>query len=252
MKKMLCLLSLLVLSLPAFSFQTEKSLKLPVEGIVKLSVEAGAGSLKIEGAEGLASIEVTAEIIVRGVRDGKIDDFLNDHLRLSLEKNGEEAVLKGYFHFTGFRWFSGEASVNLTVRVPKAMDLYVDDGSGWLTVDNLRGEVKIDDGSGELTVADIDGDLMIDDGSGEIEARNITGSVRIYDGSGEIDMRTVTGNVTIDDGSGSMKIVGVGGTVTVDDGSGGIYIDDVAKDVVFESTGSGSVETGNIRGRIIR
>ena len=234
MKKMLCLLSLLVLSLPAFSFQVEKSLTLPAEGIRKLSVEAGAGSLKVEGTEGLSSIEVTAEIIVRGVGDGKIDDFLSDHLRFSLEKSGEEAVLKGYFRNSGFRLFSGEASVNLTVRVPKAMDLDVDDGSGWMTVENLRGEVSIDDGSGDLTVTNIEGDLRIDDGSGEIEARNVTGSVRI------------------DDGSGSMTVAGVGGTVTVDDGSGGIYIDDVAKDVVFKSAGSGSVETGNIRGRIIR
>ena len=234
MRKMLCLLSLLAVSSPAFSFQVEKSLKLPTEGILKLSVEAGAGSLKIEGVEGLSSIEVAAEIIVRGVGDGKIDDFLSDHLRFSLEKSGEEAVLKGYFQNSGFRLFSGEGTVNLIVRVPKAMDLDVDDGSGWLTIDNLRGEVSVDDGSGDVTIENIDGDLCIDDGSGEIEARNVTGSVRI------------------DDGSGSMTVVGVGGTVTVDDGSGGIYIDDVAGDVVFNSTGSGSVETGNIHGRIIR
>jgi DUF4097 and DUF4098 domain-containing protein YvlB len=234
MKKMLCLLALLFLALPAFSYQTEKSLKLPAEGIRLLLVEAGAGSLKIEGVEGLTSIEVTAEIYVRGISDRRIDDFLSDHLRLSLEKNGEEAVLKGYFQSSGFHLFSGESSVDLTVRVPRAVDLDVDDGSGWLTVDNLRGEVTINDGSGELTVANIEGNLRIDDGSGEIEARNVTGDVRI------------------DDGSGSMTIIGVGGTVTVDDGSGGISIEDVAKDVVLESTGSGSVETNNVRGRIIR
>lgn len=234
MKKTLCLLSLFVLSLPAFSFQVEKTLKLSAEGIIELSVEAGAGSLKIEGTEGLSFIEVTAEIIVRGVGDGKIDDFLSDHLRFSLEKSGEEAVLKGYFRNSGFRLFSGEASVNLTVRVPKAMDLDVDDGSGWMTVENLRGEVSIDDGSGDLTIANIEGDLRIDDGSGEIEARNVTGNVRI------------------DDGSGEMTIVKVGGTVTVDDGSGDIDIDDVGGDVVLDSTGSGGVDTANIRGRIIR
>ena len=37
--------------------------------------------------------------------------------------------------------------------------------------------------------------------------------------------------------------------MTVDDGSGGISIDDIGKDVVFESTGSGGVRTGNIRDR---
>ena len=56
--------------------------------------------------------------------------------------------MKGYFEFSGIVFFPPKA-VNLTVRVPKAMNLYVDDGSGWLTVDNIKGEVRIDDGSGE-------------------------------------------------------------------------------------------------------
>ncbi|MHB8055327.1 MAG: DUF4097 family beta strand repeat-containing protein [Candidatus Aminicenantales bacterium] len=228
------LLFLLFLALPGFSSEKEKSLKLPAEGIRLLFVDAGAGSLKIEGVEGLTSIEVVAEIDVRGVRDSRIDDFLDDHLRLSLEKSGEEAVLKGYFDHSGFHLFDGEGSVDLTVRMPKAMDLEVDDGSGWASVDNLKGEVRIDDGSGDLTVENIEGNLRIDDGSGEIDARNITGDVEI------------------DDGSGEMTIVKVGGTVTVDDGSGGIFIEDVGKDVVLESTGSGSVRTDNVRGRIIK
>jgi len=234
MKKIPFLLVLLTVAAPLFPFQDEKNLNLPAEGITRLSVEAGAGSLKIQGIEGLTSIEVAAEIVVRGIGDGRTADFLDDHLRFSLEKSGEEAVLKGYFHFSGFRFFGGEASVNLTVRMPKAMALEVEDGSGWLTVENLKGGVRIDDGSGELAVTDIEGDLKIDDGSGEIEVRNITGNVRIDDGSGEI------------------TIVRVGGTVTVDDGSGGIEIDDVGGDVILESTGSGDVDTDNIRGRVIR
>lgn len=233
MKKTCCFLFLLALSTLAYSSQVEKSLNLPAEGIAKLSVDAGAGSLDIRGEEGLSSIEVRAEISVEGISEKKLDDYLKDHLRFSLEKSGGEAVLKGYFEFVGIV-FPRNATINLTVRVPKSMNLYVDDGSGWLTVDNIKGEVRIDDGSGDMTAENIDGHLIIDDGSGDIEARNITGDVRI------------------DDGSGSMRIVKVGGTVTVDDGSGGISIDDIGKDVVFESTGSGGVRTGNIRGRIVR
>jgi len=234
MKKIAFFIAVLFLSTLAFSAQVEKSLKLSAEGIRELSVDAGAGSLEIVGVEGLSEIQVEAEIVVRGVGEGRLDEFLKDHLRFSLEKSGGEAVLKGHFEFTGFYLHTPDATVNLKVRMPKTVDLYVDDGSGWITVENLRSNVRIDDGSGELTVMNIEGNLTVDDGSGDIEARDITGDVRI------------------DDGSGSMRIVRVGGTVTVDDGSGSITIDDVAKDVVFESTGSGSVRTGNIRGRVVR
>lgn len=233
MKKFPVFLCFLFLAFPAFAYQTEKTLTLPAGDIRQLFVDAGAGSLKIEGVEGLSSIDVKAEIYVRGVRAERIEDFFEEHLRLSLEKSGSAAVLKGYFHFSGISFFAGEASIDLTVRVPKAMDLEVEDGSGWTTIENIRGEVAIDDGSGDLDVANIEGNLRIDDGSGDIDARNITGDVEI------------------DDGSGSMDIVKVGKTVTVDDGSGGIYIDDVGGDVVLESTGSGSVRTENVRGRVI-
>jgi len=62
----------------------------------------------------------------------------------------------------------------------------------------------------------------------------------------------VTGGLRIDDGSGSMTITGIGGSVTVDDGSGDIEIDDVGGDVILESTGSGGVSIGFVRGRVIR
>lgn len=217
MKKMPYALCLLLLAAPAFSYQVEKSLTLPAEGIRALEVNAGAGSLKIEGVEGLSSIEVAAEIIIREAGKDRIEDFMDNHLRFSLEKIGERAVLKGCFQFDGFpRRFSGDALCNLTVRVPKTIDLAVDDGSGSMAVVNIRGDVSIEDGSGD------------------------------------IDIRDVTGGLRVDDGSGSMTITGIGGSVTVDDGSGDIEIDDVDGDVILESTGSGGVSTGFVRGRVIR
>jgi len=233
MKKILFPLCLFFLAIPVFAYETEKDLTLPAEGLRQLIVDAGAGSLKIEGVEGLSAIEVKAQIFVRGIRAGNIEEFLGDHLRLSLEKSGSAAVLKGYFHFSGISFFAGEASIDLTVRMPKTMDLEVDDGSGWLGIRGIQGEVEIDDGSGDLTVENIEGNLKIDDGSGDINVRDVTGWV------------------VIDDGSGSMEVIKVGKDVTVDDGSGGIFIEDVGGDVILESTGSGSVHTDKVRGRVI-
>ena len=235
MKKMPYALCLLLLAAPAFSYQVEKSLTLPAEGIRALEVNAGAGSLKIEGVEGLSSIEVAAEIIIREAGKDRIEDFMDNHLRFPLEKIGERAVLKGCFQFDGFpRRFSGDALCNLTVRVPKTIDLAVDDGSGSMAVVNIRGDVSIEDGSGDITVRGVEGDVRVDDGSGDIDIRDVTGGLRI------------------DDGSGSMTITGIGGSVTVDDGSGDIEIDDVGGDVILESTGSGGVSIGFVRGRVIR
>lgn len=217
------------------AFETTKTLDMAAQGINRLDIDAGAGSLTVTGREGLAAIEIRAEVVARNVRDEDMEGFIRDRIELTLEKRGEVAVLvsrvreeRRLFHF-------GEgAQINLTVSVPKAMALAIDDGSGGLVVEDLSAALRIEDGSGSIRVVRIAGDVEIDDGSGEIEALD------------------VTGDLTIDDGSGEVTIRRVGGTVTIDDGSGRIDIAGVEKDVRLISTGSGGVDISEVKGRLIR
>jgi DUF4097 and DUF4098 domain-containing protein YvlB len=234
-RSLVFILSLVFTASAAFSFETVRDLRLPADGLKRVSVNAGAGYLSVVGVDGLAEIEVRARIVVRGVSDKRIESYLKDHLRLSLEKRGSEAVLRGEFENSGFFLFNfGESFIDLTVRVPRGLSLSVDDGSGDLAVEKIQGDVFVEDGSGSIAISDIDGNL------------------EIVDGSGDIEVRAVTGNVKINDGSGSMDVLHVGGNVTIDDGSGSIRVEDVARDLILESTGSGGVRTLDIRGRIIR
>jgi len=237
MKKLFIILIvtiLLLLAVSLFSFETTKTLTLPAEGLRELRIDSGAGSLKVSGVDSLTAIEVTAEICARGESNNDMDDFIKDHVELSLEKRGDRAVLvsgiEGHFHL----FFSGDARINLTVRVPKSL------------------AIDIDDGSGEMTVEDISADVSIEDGSGAIRVERVAGNLRIEDNSGELEVEEVGGDVSIDDGSGSIDVVNVKGSVTVDDGSGSIDIDRVGKDVIIEDSGSGGVHIGKVDGRVIR
>jgi len=218
----------------AFSAQEAKTLSLAAQGIDKLEIDGGAGFLRIRGVETLNAIEVKAEIYVRGIADKKMKEFLEDHVKLTLEKKGGYAVLVGRIDsrlsFFSFR----EAWIDLTVNIPKKMNIRIDDGSGSIDVESIIGNLVIEDGSGGIRVENIQGDLDIDDSSGEIEVRG------------------VTGNVSIDDGSGGIEITDIGGSLTVSDGSGGIDIDRVGKDLILRGTGSGGVHYRNIKGRVIK
>ncbi len=217
------------------AFETTKTLNLPVQGVSRLDVRTGSGSLTVMGRDGLTAIEVRAEIAVRRVRDENMEKYIKDHVELTLEKKGDIAVLVGRVRDDGrFFRFGGDDRIDVTVLVPKTLALDVDDGSGGIVVEDLAAAVRIDDASGEVVVRNIEGDLEIDDGSGGI------------------DVRDVTGNVSVDDGSGEILLRRVGGTVTVDDGSGGIDIEDVEKDIRLISTGSGSVSISGEKGRVIR
>jgi len=235
------------------AFETTKTLNLPAQGILRLDVRAGAGSLAITGREGLAAIEVKAEVVAPGVRDKDMEEYLRDRVELTLEKKGDVAVLTGRIRDSNRLFHFGDnARIDLTVMVPKTMALDIDDGSGNMVVEDLASTVRIEDGSGGIRVARVAGNVRIDDGSGEMTVERIEGNLEIDDGSGGMEIRDVTGDVTIDDGSGEILVRRVGGIVTVDDGSGGIDIKDVDKDVRLINTGSGGVDVSGVKGRVIR
>ena len=218
----------------SMDYEEMKTLNLAASGIDQLSADVGAGFLKIRGIEGLDRIEVEAEFIVKKISDAKARDFIRDKLVFSLEKKGSRAVLtakqkshSGIFNNTNY-------VINLTVKVPQGINLKIDDGSGFMTVDDIGGDVWIDDGSGDLELRSIGGDISIDDGSGSIEASGCGGTVEVDDGSGTIRIRDCEGDIIVHDGSGS------------------IYISGIEKDVHIKSDGSGSVNISDVRGEVYK
>jgi len=218
----------------AFSFEKTERMSLSADGIDKLVVDCGSGFLYVTGEDSLRSIEVEAEIIVKGKSEKDIEDYVEKNIKLDLKKQGSKAVLvsmfKNQFPNINFR----TRVINLTVRVPKDMD------------------VDVDDGSGEVKIAQIDGNIQIDDGSGEITISGIQGDVDIDDGSGTVDISDVTGSVTVDDGSGTIEVNDIGENVKVSDGSGSIYIDGVGGDVIIKDDGSGGVSIKNVSGKVVK
>jgi len=219
---------------PSLAAERERTLSLPSAPGGFLAIDAGAGFLKVAGREGQSTIEVRAQIVGEGFMGEDLDTFIKEKVVLTLEKTAQGATLKAEIRKRSWFSFMRDARIDLTVTVPKATNLSVDDGSGYLEVRSIQGNVRIDDGSGDMVVEDIQGNLTIDDGSGGIHVQNVTGDVKV------------------DDGSGSMSLLRIGGSVTVDDGSGSILIDDVAKDVHLKSTGSGGLTVRNVKGHVYR
>jgi len=226
------LITLLILcTTAAFSFEKVQDLSLSAEGIHKLKIDSGSGSLKVTGNSSLSTIEVKAEIIVKGKSDKDAAEYIRKNVVLTLEKKGDKAVLVSRFKN---KLFSGSRVINLKVSLPKNIHLDVDDSSGGVSIQNITGDIYVDGGSGEVEVENIHGNVKIDDGSGSTSVKNVEGNVSIDDGSGSIDVNRVSGSVVVDDGSGSIDIDGVGGDVHIkDDGSGSLSITDV-KGKVFK------------------
>lgn len=215
-------------------YQEARELRLPVDNIESLSIEAGAGSMDVTGIEGLDSIAVTATIVVPNTNEKDALKIIEEKMILSLEEKGRQGQLKAWFD-QGFLGKASDAHIALEVMVPKGLTVHIDDGSGSLDVINVAGDVVIDDGSGSIKISNVI-NLSIDDGSGSIDIAGATGDVSIIDGSGSITVKHVQGSVTIDDGSGSIKVSDVEkDLIIVDDGSGGLSISNVRGEVDAES-----------------
>ncbi len=203
-------------------FRAELAAEISASASDRLRLEAGSGSLVVEGREGASAVTVTATACAS-------DERMLEDLDVVLERRGSTVDLET-LHPTNQWWRNGDyGRIDLRVEVPLGMDAEIDDGSGSVTLSGL-------------------GDLTLDDGSGEIYVEGILGSVDIDDGSGEIEIRDVQGDVFVDDGSGSIDIVGVTGSVTVDDGSGSIDIRDVGQDVLAYEIGSGTIRVSGVEG----
>lgn len=239
-------LPVLVLN-PLYALTNE--LGLPAGEIYELRIHCGAGSLYLVNAEWRSTIKVFAEIEAKELSKGDDDLFVEKNINLSLVRQGHRAFLKSDLKPTFLRQV--DARINLTIEVPRGIDVFIDDGSGPIHIQYFTGHLDIKDDSGRITVENTVGNIRVADGSGDIILDNIAGNVEIKDGSGSIDVNRIKGDVRITDSSGSISIQYVGGNVTLMDESGTIDINDITGNVLIRSSGSGEMNIERVKGKVV-
>ena len=190
--------------------------------VALLRVEAGAGTLRVRGVEGLR------EVRIRGTACASSAELLAE-LSVGVERGSGGVTIET--HFPDHDGINQTMRIDLVLEVPMGIQAEVTDGSGDAEISGL-GATTIDDGSGNLRVSDM------------------RGAVAITDGSGNVDVEGVIGDVHIEDGSGNVDIAEIRGTVRVTDGSGGINVRGVRGDFIVPNDGSGGVDWANVDGRV--
>lgn len=237
---------------PAVAFaevqMEERTLELPAEGIHRLVVTCGAGSLEVSGGGDSRRLTVDAFIELDDRGNDVIGRRIADHLQLGLEKRGDQAVLYSRIALKASEKL--ESRIHLKVTLPGGIDLKIVDGSGAIRIRNLAGDLTIDDDSGPIDIDTVAGRVFVGDGSGHIAIQAVTGNVFVKDGSGPIDISGVDGDLFVTDGTGDILIRRVRGSVTVTDGSGDIDISDVGANLSIPEAGSGELHIERIAGKI--
>jgi hypothetical protein len=227
-----------------------KNLALSAGEIDTLVINCGAGSFHLRGADDRMNIKVAAQIEVEDYEASKFQKFVQDNVQLTLKKQGRQAIFRSDIKPAALATL--EARINLTIEIPKKLNVKITDSSGPIVVGELNSNLTVDDGSGSIEIKDIIGEVRVDDFSGSIVIEDVEGNVVVIDRSGSIAIEYVAGDVHVKDGSGSIMIGAVDGNVSVSDSSGSIDVQSIKKDVliVIREGGSGEVTVEGVKGKV--
>ena len=99
-----------------------------------------------------------------------------------------------------------EASVAMTVLVPRNLRLKVSTGNGALNVDGAGSEVQASTGNGRVHIGETQGTVNVSTGNGDVEVRNAKARVHVSTGNGDVDVVTVEGPVEVSSGNGDIDV----------------------------------------------
>lgn len=217
---LLCLTGVDVMA-EKMSFQ--RQLLLPAADLKSLEIIKGSGTMQVLGGEGN---QITVDATIESNDYAEMAEFVevfDTRVLFYLRNEAEKSQLmakprKSMYNTPNIR-------INLVVKLPRQLNLVVDDGYGPLSIENISGTLQVDNEAGSLKISGIYNDVFIDDGDGSMTIADINGQVNIEDKGGSIDATDINGNLTLDDGSGDVVVEGLNGQfVLLDDGSGTIWV----------------------------
>lgn len=137
-----------------------------------------------------------------------------------------------------------DAHADLRVLMPKGTTLFVRNGVGETTVDNVDGTLDVSSAAGHVSASHVHGALTVDTGSGGAELTDVTGDVHLDSGSGGATIDGLHGGTLhMDIGSGSLRGRSIEmSEIVADVGSGGVRLAAVKTSKLHLETGSGGAE----------
>jgi hypothetical protein len=210
-------------------------------GVRRVVVNAGTGSLRVEGRPGLSEVRVNGEICTA-------DRKLLPAFGLVAERTRDTVLVRAILPDVSYR----DASLDVVVEVPDDVSVSIRDSRGWLLVAGVL-SVDVRDGRGDILLEDIGGDVRVTDGDGDIEITGVAGDVRVFDGAGDLTIADVQGTVTLEEKTeGHVDIEDVRGDVTIwSHGHGDIDVSWIDGGLTVVSHKSGDLSHSRVAGRVL-
>ena len=137
-----------------------------------------------------------------------------------------------------------EAHADLRIIVPPGRSVFLRNGVGETTLENVDGQINVSVASSRVRASHVRGSLSLETGSGGVEVTDMTGTLRIESGSGGAVLDGIRGGaLNVEVGSGSLRGRSIEvSELSADVGSGGVRLAGVRTPTLRLDAGSGRSE----------
>ncbi len=192
----------------------EQSVESGTEPVIRIT--NGRGKVRIQGTEGLETVEISARRYARGFNPTSAKENAAE-LPVEVSNEAEVEISSGGGSDTG---------VDYDLEAPQGSTVEVESEAGDVEVSGLDGDVTVRGESGDVSLEDIQGSILIETAQGDVSVKHLsteTGSAEITVDSGDVDIKDlVIGILEARVGSGDVALSGRfsgGGSAHVDTGS---------------------------------
>ncbi|WP_457967735.1 DUF4097 domain-containing protein [Arthrobacter sp. D1-29] len=222
---------------------------------ISVTIELNLGDVRMtasDRADAVVEVQPTDESKASDIRAAEQTRVEYSHGRL---------VVKGSSDWRRYAVFTGNGSVDVTIKLPSRSDVRAEAGMGKFECQGELGRcslktgmgrirldrtasVKAETGYGDITLEGAAGDVEIKTGSGEISARRIEGAAHVKSSDGHVYIGWVAGDVQVKAANGKISIGQAQGSVTAKSANGRIRVGGVARGSVLLETAMGDVRVG--------
>ncbi len=160
-------------------------------------LQLNVGEIQVKGGDGdTISVKIDVHCSRRRNRD-RCEDRAQDIEIDDYERRGKLVLsIEG----TGL-WRSRDATVEVTLTVPRSLATEIELGTGELTIKDVAGNIRVEMSLGEATLVDVSGDVFVDMGMGDVSvtmSQDVVGEVILDNGIGETELRHRDGRNAIE------------------------------------------------------
>ncbi len=128
-----------------------------------------------------------------------------EYHKIEVQQSGNSLVVRGIQEPEDRRHQNIQVDHQVTLKLPRSIDLSVNSISGWLKAGDLDGQARVNSISGSVKIGNVGGKLHVTSVSGNLEVGNVDSDARVNSISGNLGVGQVNGSLDVSSVSGGVK-----------------------------------------------